>query len=144
MLKVAGDRPAPMFIKEADGWAFIANRKEHLDDLPKDPVAMLDGLDKKYTLAVRVNVGNIPAGLREMAVGQLQKGLQDRVAQELNSEQAAAMENWAGWPSESITRLIQETDHLTLRWEVDKTGKKTYLDVNFTAREGRNWPKRWT
>ena len=46
-----------MFIKEADGWAFIADSQDLLDDLPKDPVALLDGLDKKYTLAVRVNVG---------------------------------------------------------------------------------------
>ena len=80
-----------MFVKEADGWAFVANRQEHLDDLPKDPVALLDGLNKKYTLALRVNVCNIPAGLREMAVSQLQQGFEDRVAQELNSEQAEAM-----------------------------------------------------
>jgi len=141
VLKVAGSGPAPMFIKEADGWAFIANRQDHLDDLPKDPVALLDGLDKKYTLAVRVNVGNIPAGFREMAVSQLQQGLQDRVAQELNSDQAEAMENLGGLAVESITRLIQDSDQLTLGWEVDKTGKKTYLDVNFTAREGTELAK---
>lgn len=141
VLKVAGDRPAPMFIKEADGWAFIANRKEHLEDLPKDPVALLDGLDKKYTLAVRVNVGNIPAGLREMAVNQLEQGLQDRVAQETNSEQAEAMRKLGGLAVKSISQVIQETDHLTLGWEVDKNGKKTYLDLNFTAREGTDLAK---
>ena len=141
VLKVAGNRPAPMFIKEADGWAFVANRKEHLDDLPKDPVALLDGLDKKYTLALRVNIGNIPAGFREMAVSQLQQGLQDRVAQELNSEQAEAMRKLGGLAVKSISQLIQETDHLTLGWEVDKAGKKTYLDVNFTALEGTELAK---
>ncbi len=141
VLKVAGNRPAPMFIKEADGWAFVANRKDHLDDLPKDPVALLDGLDKKYTLALRVNIGNIPAGFREMAVSQLQQGLQDRVAQELNSEQAEAMHKLGGLAVESISQVIQESDHLTLGWEVDKASKKTYLDVNFTAREGTDLAK---
>lgn len=141
VLKVAGNRPAPMFIKEADGWAFVANRRENLDNLPKDPVALLDGLDKKYTLALRVNVGNIPAGLREMAVSQLQQGLQDRVAQELNSEQAETMRKLGGLAVKSISQLIQETDHLTLGWEVDKVGKKTYLDVNFVAQEGTELAK---
>lgn len=141
VLKVAGDRPAPVFVKEADGWAFLANRQEHLKDLPKDPVALLDGLDKKYTLALRVNISAIPANLREMAVTQLQKGLEERVAQELNGEQAEAMEKLGGLAVESITRLIQDSDNLTLGWQVDKDGKKTYLDVNFTALEGTELAK---
>jgi hypothetical protein len=41
----------------------------------------------------------------------------------------------------SLTQLIQETDRVTLGWEVDKAGKKTYLDVNFTAVEGTELAK---
>jgi len=141
VLKVAGDRPTPMFIQEANGWAFVANRREHLKDLPKDPVALLDGLDKKYTAAVRVNIGAIPASLREMAVTQLQMGLEERVGQELDDKQAEAMQKLGGLAVESITRLIQDSDHLTLGWEVDKDGKKTYLDVNFVALEGTELAK---
>lgn len=141
VLKIAADRPQPMFVKESNGWAFVANRQEHLSNLPKDPVAILDGLDKKYTFAVRLNVCNLPAGLREMAVTQLRQGFEDRVAQELNAPQAEAMKQFGGLLVDSLVQLIEETDHLTLGWQVDKEAKKTYLDVNFAAVEGTQLAK---
>lgn len=141
VLKIAADRPQPMFVKESGGWAFVANRKEHLNDLPKDPVALLDGLDKKYTFALRVNVCSIPPGLREMAVAQVRQGFEDRVAQELNPKQAQAMKQFGGLLVDSIVQVIQETDHVTLGWQVDKEAKKTYLDVNFTAVPGTELAK---
>ncbi len=141
VLKIAADRPQPMFVKESDGWAFVANRQEHLNDLPKDPVAILDGLDKKYTFALRVNVCNIPSNLREMAVTQVRQGFEDRVAQELNPQQAQAMRQFGGLLVDSIVQVIEETDHITLGWQVDKEAKKTYLDVNFTAVQGTELAK---
>jgi len=141
VLRVAGDRPQPMYIKEADGWAFVANRQDFLNDLPKDPVAMLDGLDKKYTVAVRLNVCNIPAVLREMAISELKMGFQDRVAQELDEQQAEVMRKVGGTLLKSVIQFVEETDHLTLGWEVDKSSKKTYLDVSFTAQEGTDLAK---
>lgn len=136
VLRVAGDRPQPMYIKEVDGWAFVANRLDSLNDLPKDPLATLDGLDKQYTLAVRVNVCNIPAHLREMAIDELRRGFQDRVDQELDDKQADVMRKLGAPALQSVIQFVEETDHLTLGWQVDKAGKKTFLDVNFTAREG--------
>jgi len=141
VLKIAADRPQPMFVKESDGWAFVANRQEHLNDLPKDPVAILDGLDKKYTFALRVNVCNIPSNLREMAVTQVRQGFEDRVAQELNPQQAQAMRQFGGLLVDSIVQVIEETDHITLGWQVDEEAKKTYLDVNFTAVQGTELAK---
>lgn len=141
VLKIAADRPQPMFVKESAGWAFVTNRREHLNDLPKDPVALLDGLNKKYALALRLNVCNIPAGVREMAVAQLRQGFEDRVAQEVNTQQAEAMKQFGGLLVDSLVQLIQETDHITLGWQVDKEAKKTYLDVNFAAVEGTDLAK---
>lgn len=141
VLRVAGDRPQPMYIKEADGWAFVANRQEDLNDLPKEPIAILDGLDKKYTVAVRLNVCNIPAVLREMAISELRRGFQDRVAQELREKQAEMMRKAGGTLLKSIVQFVEETDHVTLGWEVDKAGKRTYLDVNVTAQEGTDLAK---
>lgn len=141
VLKIAADRPQPLFVKESAGWAFVSNRREQLSDLPKNPVAILDGLNKKYAFAVRVNVGNIPPNLREMAVSQLRQGFEGRVAQELNPEQAEAMKQFGGLLVDSIVQLIQETEHITLGWQVDKEAKKTYLDMNFAAIEGTELAK---
>ncbi|NLF70502.1 MAG: hypothetical protein GX575_15830 [Candidatus Anammoximicrobium sp.] len=141
ILKIAADRPQPLFVKESHGWAFVANRSEHLNDLPKDPVAILDGLDKKYTFALRVNVSSIPPSLREMAVGQLRQGFEERVAQELNPQQAKAMKQFGGLLVDALVQLIQETEHVTLGWQVDKEAQKTYLDVSVAALEGTEFAK---
>jgi hypothetical protein len=51
------------------------------------------------------------------------------------------MRKLGGLAVKSISQLIEESDHLTLGWEVDKSGKKTYLDVNFTAQDGTDLAK---
>ena len=136
VLRVAGDRPQPIYIKEVNGWAFVANRQESLNDLPRDPLAVLDGMDQQYTLAIRLNVANIPAHLQEMAISELRRGFQERVDQELDQEQVQVMRKLGDPLLKSVIQFVEETDHVTLGWEVDKAGQKTYLDVNVTAREG--------
>jgi hypothetical protein len=76
-----------------------------------------------------------------MAVMQLRQGFEDRVAQELNPQQAEAMKQFGGLLVDSLVQLIQETDHVTLGWQVDKEAKKTYLDVNVAAVEGTDLAK---
>lgn len=141
VLRLGGDRPQPVYLKEADGWTFAAGRREHLIDLPKDPLALLDGLDKNYTLAVRVNVSEIPDSLKEMAVGELRQGFEDRVAQELNPQQAKATRQVGEMLVQPIVQLIQETDDITVGWQVDKAGKKTHLEVSYRALEGTELAK---
>jgi hypothetical protein len=133
--RIATDRPQPVYVKEAHGWAFVSNEKRHLADLPKDPVKLLDGLNEQYTLALRVNVANVPADLRQTAVDQLRRGFEERLAEELDEKQAEAMRQIGGFLVDTLIRLIEETDHVTLGWQVDAAEKKTYLDLQVTAVE---------
>jgi hypothetical protein len=66
----------PVYIKEKTGWAFVSNAKENLADLPADPAILLGNLPKEYTLAVKVNVSNIPEKLKKMGIDTIKEGFE--------------------------------------------------------------------
>lgn len=132
--ELATDRPQSVFLKEENGWAFFANRKSLLQDLPRNPSKLLGDMPENYTLAVRVNVANIPADLRQQAVTQMRQGFEEGLEkQSLDGRQGeVARELGEAW-LDSMISLVEETDHLTLGWQVDATNKSTHLDVTVTA-----------
>lgn len=137
----AGDQS--VYVKEQPGWAFIAQKPEHLAKLPADPSKLTGGLDKNYNLAVQVNMTNLPRDVKQMAVSflksQAEAGLRDQVG---NAADREAAEKITQNSVKSIVALIEETDQVTIGWGVDRTGKSTYLDVSMTAVAGTTTAKR--
>jgi hypothetical protein len=132
--ELATDRPQSVFVKEANGWAFFANQKSLLQDLPRNPGKLLGDMPENYTLAVRVNVANIPADLRQQAVEQMRRGFEEGLENQVRDGRQAEVARQLGesW-LDSMVALVEETDHLTVGWQVDATNKSTHLDVNVTA-----------
>ncbi|HUY31472.1 MAG TPA: SHD1 domain-containing protein [Pirellulales bacterium] len=95
------------FITQQGKWAYVARHKSNLENLPVDPLEQLRGLDQQYDLALRVNVQNIPQGLRDMAAGLIKLGLDGRLQHEL--------------------------DRLTVGLNIDRSTGRTYLDLEVTA-----------
>lgn len=123
-----------VFLKEVDGWAFFAPRKALLSDLPRNPARLLGDMPENYTLAVRLNVNNIPAEMRKMAIQQLregfEEGLRGQVLEERQAQLARDMgESWM----ESIVSLVDESQHVTIGWQVDAQKQSTHLDISVTA-----------
>jgi len=137
VLEIGTDRPQSVFVKQQKAWAFITNERELLDDLPKNPAKLLGGMHKKYTIALQANVRNIPDDLRQLAVKELRKGFQERLEDEVDDEKAAEIARKIGgrWVDEFV-RLVEETEQVTLGWEIDADGQKTFLDFSVTAVEG--------
>jgi hypothetical protein len=142
VLEIGTGRPQSVYVKQKKAWAFITNKRVLLDDLPKNPVKLLGGLQKQYTVALRANVSNIPDDLRQMAIRELRKGFQERLEEEVDDEKAAEIARKIGerWVEEFV-RLVEETEQVTLGWEVDADAQKTYLDVSVTAVEGTKLAK---
>ena len=69
-----------VFLKEvqspAGGWVFAAAEKEHLANLPADPVSVLGDLPKTYNIAGKLFVQNIPEKLRRTAVDEIKLGIE--------------------------------------------------------------------
>jgi len=137
VLEIGTDRPQSVFVKQKKAWAFVTNERELLDNLPKNPAKLLGGLHKRYTVAVQANVNNIPDDLRQVAVRELRKGFQERLEEGVDDEKAAEIARKIGerWVEEFV-RLVEETDQVTVGWEVDADSQKTFIDFSVTAVEG--------
>lgn len=129
--------PQPIFVKEQGAWAFIGQKIEALDDLPGNPEELLKGLNKKYDVAIRGYVQNIPEQYREMIVAQLRQGLEQGLedADDPNARKMAEAQ------VEQITRMFTEGDELTFGWNVDPKSKETFFEGTVTAKPGTKLAK---
>ncbi len=136
VLEIGTDQPQSMFVKQQKGWAFISNKKGMLENLPRNPAKLLGGLNNQYTLAVSVNVNNIPEGLRQLAILQLRKGFNESI-ENVPDDKAAEIgrklgESWV----DAIISFVEDTEAVTLGFEIDAESQQTYIDIGITAVEG--------
>ena len=130
--------PTPFFVKQNEGWAFIAQDVDVLTALPEDPVQLLEGLDTEYGVAVRAYVNNIPLMFRQMAMGWTQFGIQEQLSQLEGLEDARSVmqRKLIANSSDKFESLLNETETITLGWKFDPSSNTTHLDVGITAVEG--------
>ncbi len=141
VLEIGTDRPKSMFVKEQKGWAFVSDTKSNLENLPRNPAKLLAGLDQRYTLAVSVNVSNVPDALRQMAVQQLRRGFNESI-ENVQDDKAAEIgrklgESWL----DAIVTLVEDTETVTIGFEINAKSKTTYIDFAITAVEGTKLAK---
>lgn len=128
-----------IFIKEQNGWAFFANSSELLANPPADPVAVLGGLNNDYNVAIQVNVQNIPAELRDMAVFYVRQQFEQSLQQELADDTVELKEMRAKASRAMMANLeqaVRQMDQYTIAWGVDDTSKSTFIDMTATAVAG--------
>ncbi len=127
-----------IFVKEKGGWAFMSNALDNLTDVPDDPSKALGDLPKDYNVAVQINVRAIPAELRQMAIQQMKDGYEQGLANldEEDPENKEALEKITANGLDSIEQLVNESDQVTLGWNVDAMARTTYIDFEITAVAG--------
>ena len=135
--------PQTIFIKETGGWAFVAQQKEHLADLPADPTTLLGSLPKDYTLAAKVSVQNLPAELKKMAADQIRMGFESNLqnAPETPGFDREFIERIQRNGMENFIRMLDELDEITIGLNIDAAGQRTYLDIGMTAVAGSRLAK---
>jgi len=124
-----------MFIREQAGWAFVSPMQQMLDNLPNDPAKLLSTITDEYDLGARVNVQNIPEAYRQMAVMQMEMGLQTGLQKKPNEteEQFAARKEMTQAQVEQLKQFINDLDELTIGLALDGSGQRALLDVIYTA-----------
>jgi hypothetical protein len=125
-----------LYLKQKEGWLFFSNSAANLARLPADPVKLLDGLDTQYEIAVQVRVQNIPGELRELALSEMrasfERGLADQAANalgDLTPEQRQLQEAQGRQMLESFAKSVEQMDHVTLGWGVDREAGTIFLDL---------------
>ena len=128
----------PLFVKQKGKWAFIAQTPDGLGNLPDDPTTALDGLNKKYDLAVRASVKNIPPMFRQMVLSQLAMGMGQPQTPGESAEQYAMRKAVGKNAIKQITTLFDELDELLVGWKIEGGSQAATLDIEVTAIEGTN------
>lgn len=132
-------QPMAVFFKQSGDWTYISLGNEFLEDLPEDPVALLDGLNSQYDIAVRAYISNIPEIFRQLAVEQLKigmeegfgnlpiPGLENLPVPELPQNELAM--KMAQGQLEGIIEGLEDTDQFTFGMTIDREAKKTKFDI---------------
>ncbi len=127
-----------LFARETNGWALLSMMPQMLEGLPDNPGELFAGLTKEYDLGIRVHVQNIPEAYTQMALSQLEAGMEAGMEQlEEESEEAfAARREMTSLQVDQIKQAVEELDELTLGVAVDSEGQRTLFDMSYTAISG--------
>lgn len=135
------------YLKQQGAYLFFSDQPQHLDQLPADPVAVLDGLDTQYDVAVRFYVQHVPSNLRDLAAlalhHQIDVAVQniERDDPEIDGPFLALLGREA---KASLNVLINQSEQLTVGWGVDSQGGRMHLDLQATAVAGSALAQQWS
>lgn len=130
---------APVFLKHSGNYAFIAQTKEQLADLPADPIKMLGGLEKQYDFAIQGNIQAVPELYLGLAQTYLNTGIEAGLLQPLpgeTDEQYELRRQLVQTQMDELLKMIDEVDSITIGFSIDRKAKNVHLDFAITAVEG--------
>ncbi len=127
-----------LYAQQKGGWAIISQNKDALGTAPADPSTLLDGLDKKYALAIRANIQNIPAEQRDMAMLTLRSAAEQAMRQNPGEDEASfeVRRKLLQAQLTNIDAAVKDLNDFTIGWAIDPSAKKTHLDISATAVAG--------
>jgi hypothetical protein len=132
-----------VYIAQKGKWALLADSRDGLKPLSADPAALLGSLSKKYLLAVRADVKNVPAAVRNKLLSQV-KTLLDLTSQknpDESEEEFALRSKVAKQNLHQLGTVCKELDGLTLGLSIDPRTRAINLDMEMTALPGTNMAK---
>lgn len=117
-----------------NGYVFISDSEDHLANIPADPAALLSGVAESNMLAAQLFVQRIPAGLREMAVGQMREGFEGAM-EEMEGDLEDLQREANAMQMEQLIDMVENSDQLKIGFGVEQTNEKIVFDMSFTGLE---------
>ena len=124
-----------VYVKQQGKWAVAAKERKLVNDAPKDPTSYFAGLGNDYDIAFRVKVQEVPAGARDMLVGQLRQGFEQALEKQ-SAEEAKATREMGEMSIEQIDQFFREADELMVGMNASEPGKQVVIDTLFTCLPG--------
>ena len=131
--------PGPnVTIKAQAGWAIVTIGGMEPASVPADPSAGVGDLPKKYDIAVRGSVKNVPEQFKQLFISQIQMVMQmaGRRTPGESDEEYAVRSNVMKMSLQQYITLVKELDEITLGFAIDQQTKTAYLDTQMTALPG--------
>jgi hypothetical protein len=127
--------PNILYIKQVGDWAFAAQARDQLSDLPADPAPWFHGMGDDFDIAIRVNVQALSPDQREQVVAQLKQGFETALAQQPN-EQAEQVRQMGTQSLEQLEQVINDTETLQLGFAIQPDNKQLRFEIYMTAAAG--------
>ena len=127
-----------LFAKEANGWAYLSMMPQMLENVPANPGETFGALTQDYDLGIRAYVQNIPEAYKQLALSQVQMGMEGGM-NKLDSETDAEFEARKAMTKvqvDQIQQAVEDLDQLTFGVAIDSQQQRTYLDIVYTAIAG--------
>jgi len=128
--------PQPVYMKQEGSYVFIAQNEAGLNNLPQNPAALLEGLDKRYNIGVRVHIQRIPAEMRDGFVGMIKQNMEQSARPFGEDEaQAAFQKAMAESSVKNIELMATQGDIFEMGIAIDEQNKEIKLEYAVTALE---------
>jgi len=127
------------YLKQQGPWLFFSENARHLSDLPADPTALLDGLDRRYSVSFRLYVRHVPSNLRQLAIDKMQSDIDAQFVLDATGDPAIDGEFLKALRAQLkqfVARVVNESEQITAGWAVDSQRQHTYVDLEFKAVDG--------
>ena len=127
-----------LFFKHANNWALIGLDPDRLHDAPANPEATFGSLVKEHDIAIQALIKNVPEQLRQMALMQLQAGMQAGMQPLPNENQETFQQRQALAQAQmdNLVRVLDEMEELKIGIAVAAAESRIYLDILTTAQPG--------
>jgi hypothetical protein len=129
--------PEALFVTERDGWAFIAQSEAHLKDLPKDPLALLNGLHKKYDYGLRFDITGIPAEKRAEGL----KLLREQMEMELANPDQEKDDALSKESMETLLTYAEGLKTFEFGMSIDAAARNVNMAIALDAQDGTKLAK---
>jgi hypothetical protein len=127
----------PLVVQQKGDWAVASIMTPAGDDLakaPADPLKLLGDLPKKYDLAVRFSVKDVPEPIRQQILAMLQ--MRAAMFPQGGGGGMSPLGGLMG-ANQGVQRLgemLNELDEWLFGLNIDPSTNKTYLDIEYTAK----------
>jgi hypothetical protein len=136
VVRIQGGPGNDIYVKEANGFAFLSDKKENLGACPVDPLVLLGDLPKQYNIGIQVNVRDIPEELRKMAISTMEQAMQQGLENAPDSPDKEFSQAMAPISMNQIRRIIEEVKTFTIGLNIDPVTKGIFLDGVLVPVEG--------
>jgi len=136
------DEPAVQ-VRLQDGYAFLTKDATLIDESFTESMAAAKQTASKYDVALRVDLGSVPRGWRDIFLTTLRIGAQAELQRRDNETPAAARIRRANGESmlELLEMVLTDGDKLTIGWDASKENKRAVVDVAIDATEDSKFAK---
>ncbi|QDV70078.1 hypothetical protein Poly24_37970 [Rosistilla carotiformis] len=129
--------PNLIYIRNQGDWAYVANDRGALNDLPEDPQSLLQDMHLDHDIGIRANLQQIPEPMRMGLVAQMRQAFDDAVKRMQERGEGNVQ---AAPPNEAVIKqmelMMRDSEYITIGVTIDAENNEIAVDASGTAIEG--------